>query len=227
MPLYLYALLGSLSFPLLFTLFYVDLVKQWKSFLISTCVVAAVFLVWDAYFTSYQIWNFNSSYCIGWEILGMPLEEWLFFFVIPFCSLFIHFALFHYFPNIKLNQNTTRIISIVLIVATIALILLYPDKMYTLVNFSLFAMILLLGLLYHLKTLQQFYLSFILILIPFILVNGLLTGAFTDNPVVSYDNSENMNIRAITIPLEDFAYAFTMLFGNLLLFERLNQRNTH
>jgi lycopene cyclase domain-containing protein len=56
-------------------------------------------------------------------------------------------------------------------------------------------------------------------------VNGALTGMFTEMPVVWYDNTENLGIRLISIPVEDIGYAFSMLFGNLFLFEKLNTFN--
>jgi lycopene cyclase domain-containing protein len=81
---------------------------------------------------------------------------------------------------------------------------------------------LIIGIKYKMKLLQQFYFSFLIILIPFFIVNGILTGAFTETPIVWYNNLENMTIRFYTIPIEDIAYAFTMLFGNLMIFESLN-----
>jgi lycopene cyclase domain-containing protein len=61
-------------------------------------------------------------------------------------------------------------------------------------------------------------------LIPFFIVNGILTGSFIEVPIVSYNNSENLGIRLFTIPIEDIGYAFSMLFGNLMIFETLKKR---
>jgi lycopene cyclase domain-containing protein len=55
-------------------------------------------------------------------------------------------------------------------------------------------------------------------------VNGILTGLITEIPVVWYDNAENIGTRLITIPVEDVGYAFTMLFGNLMIFDVLNRK---
>jgi hypothetical protein len=54
-------------------------------------------------------------------------------------------------------------------------------------------------------------------------VNGILTEAITDAPIVSYNNEENMGLRLLTIPLEDIGYAFSLLFGNLMIFATLNR----
>ena len=72
-------------------------------------------------------------------------------------------------------------------------------------------------------TVSRFYCTFLVIFIPFVLVNGALTGAFTTDPVVWYDHTQNLNIRLITIPIEDFAYGFTMLLLAIMLRNRLKK----
>jgi lycopene cyclase domain-containing protein len=181
-------------------------------------------LIWDAIFTSKGIWGFEEKYCLGIKILKMPLEEWLFFFVIPFCSLFTHFAFFYKFPHKILKKNTTVTITLVLIVASFLLILTNYSKAYTLVNYVFLLITLSIGFLTNLQLLQKFYISFLIILIPFLIVNGILTGVATDVPVVWYDNAENLGIRILTIPVEDIGYAFSMLFGNLMLFENFKKK---
>jgi lycopene cyclase domain-containing protein len=151
----------------------------------------------------------------------MPIEEWLFFFIIPFCSLFIHFAINDSFPKLAYGRKTTLYIAIVLIVVSFVVLCANYSKAYTAVNFTFLLFTLSMGLLYHIKLLQQFFLTFLVILIPFIVVNGILTGTLTDSPVVWYDDSQNLGLRLGTIPIEDFGYAFSMLFGNLMIFETL------
>ena len=59
-----------------------------------------------------------------------------------------------------------------------------------------------------------FLYSFILISLgPFLLVNGILTGLLDSvSPPVWYNDSENIGIRLMTIPVEDFFYSFSLLF---------------
>jgi lycopene cyclase domain-containing protein len=54
-------------------------------------------------------------------------------------------------------------------------------------------------------------------LIPFFIVNGILTGSFIEGEVVWYNNNENLGIRILTIPIEDIVYAFNMLYSSLIL----------
>ena len=57
-------------------------------------------------------------------------------------------------------------------------------------------------------------------LIPFFIVNGILTGSFIENEVVWYNNTENLNIRLFTIPIEDSVYAFTLILLCLFVMKR-------
>ena len=74
------------------------------------------------------------------------------------------------------------------------------------------------------KLLQHFFLTFLVMLIPFFIVNGILTGSFIDNQVVWYNNAENLGIRMGTIPVEDTIYAYTMILCNLFLTELFVKR---
>jgi lycopene cyclase domain-containing protein len=72
---------------------------------------------------------------------------------------------------------------------------------------------------------NNYYCTFLVILIPFILINAILTGSFIAEPVVWYDNTENLGIRILTIPIEDFGYAFSLVLFNLLLRNKLKRYN--
>ncbi|MCV7279735.1 lycopene cyclase domain-containing protein [Mycolicibacterium flavescens] len=55
--------------------------------------VAAVFVLWDAIAIVADVWTYNPRYVTGIDILGMmPLEELLFFIVIPLCALLTYNA---------------------------------------------------------------------------------------------------------------------------------------
>lgn len=223
-PMYFYILLGSVIVPMLYSIFVRDFIGHWKKFFISTSVIAVLFLIWDAFFTSWGVWGFNDDYCLDLYIWRMPIEEWLFFFIIPFCSLFTHFAFFYAFPEVKLNKQLTQLITVLILLVAGSLIIIYPTRAYTAVNYSFLFITLLLGVIFKIRRLQQFYISFLIILIPFFIVNGLLTGMLTEAPVVWYDNQENLGIRLLTIPIEDIGYAFAMLFGNLMIFDSLKKK---
>lgn len=185
----------------------------------SLTIVAAIFLIWDAIFTKNGVWGFNPNYHLPYTILEMPIEEWMFFFCIPYASVFIHYALLYYRPNLLLPEKLTKAITLLLIVTVSSVLVFNTDKAYTTVNYTFLVLILILGLVKGIKQLRTFYIAFLIILIPFFIVNGILTGTGLEEPVVWYNNTENLGIRLLTIPVEDIGYAFTMLFGNVLLIE--------
>ena len=55
--------------------------------------VAAVFIVWDVVAILAQVWTSNPAYLTGVDLAGnLPLEELLFFIVIPLCGLLTYNA---------------------------------------------------------------------------------------------------------------------------------------
>jgi len=195
-------------------------IKHWKAVFSAITLVALFYLVWDVFFTYTGVWGFNSDYFIGLTIFQLPLEEWLFFFLIPYASLFIHYALMHFFPVVQLSDKLVKWMTFILIGFLSILVILFYDRMYTLINGLVLIAALILGLKDKFNILNRFFLSYLVILIPFTIVNGVLTGSFIPEPIVWYNNQENLGIRFFTIPVEDFGYTFSLMFLNLLLIER-------
>lgn len=55
--------------------------------------VAAVFIVWDAVAIAADVWSYNPRYITGLHLPGaIPIEEVLFFLVIPLCGLLTYTA---------------------------------------------------------------------------------------------------------------------------------------
>lgn len=220
--LYLWLNIGSIAVPLLYSFHpKLKLYKKFHWLLLSLMLTMGVFIPWDVIFTINGVWGFNSDYFLGVEILSLPFEEWLFFLCIPFACVFTHYAVLLYFPNLKLKKVTTKAISISLVLILFVLALVNYDKWYTLVNFSLAIPLTWLVYKYNPQLLQHFLLTFLVMLIPFFIVNGILTGSWIDNQVVWYNDAENLGIRIGTIPVEDSIYAYSMILMNLFFFEYL------
>lgn len=218
----LYLILNIASFIIPFAYSFekkMHFIQWWKSVFLSIFIVAIFFIIWDIIFTKQGVWGFNPDYHIGLNLAGLPIEEILFFICIPYASIFTHYAFIYFFENAKLSDKLTKYISVgLLIIAIFVLFYAFP-KRYTTVTFSIFILLMGYSLLKKPPILSQFYITFLIILIPFFMVNGILTGSFIENEVVWYNNDENLNIRLLTIPVEDAVYAFNMLYPNLLLME--------
>ena len=226
--LYLLLNLGSISVPFLYSFHpRLQLHKRFLWIFISILLTMVIFIPWDVIFTIHEIWGFNDTYFLGAKLLSLPIEEWLFFICIPFACVFTHYALLLYFPNLKLSRPVTKAISIGLITLLLILAVVNYDKWYTVINFSLAIPLTFIVYNYNTKLLQHFFLTFLVMLIPFFIVNGILTGSFITDQVVWYDNTENLGIRMGTIPVEDSIYAYTMILCNLVLTEFFVKKFQH
>ena len=219
---YLYLLLnlGSVSIPFIFSFhpklkFY----TYWKSLFLSILITMCIFIPWDVIFTNNGFWGFNEAYFLGSKILALPIEEWLFFICIPYACVFTHYALLFYFPNKKISLKNVKIISYFLVAILLLTIIFNYNKWYTLVNLTYAIILLTIILKTNIELLQTYFLTFLVMLIPFFIINGILTGSFIENEVVWYNNDENLGIRLFTIPIEDSIYAFTLILTNLALTE--------
>ncbi|MEI2732314.1 MAG: lycopene cyclase domain-containing protein [Dermatophilaceae bacterium] len=54
--------------------------------------VAVAFLGWDVLAARAGIWSFDPAQVLGWQLLGLPLEEWAFFLVVPLAGLLTYEA---------------------------------------------------------------------------------------------------------------------------------------
>ena len=223
--LYLWLDLGSLVLPLLFSFHpKIKFYKRWPIVLPGILVMALVFIPWDIYFTAQGFWGFNSNYLSGIQWLGLPIEEWLFFFCIPYACMFTHHvlsSLVHWWP---LSKKTTDWVYLIVVVGLIMGLWYGIDQWYTATAF-IYAL-LILGLTQNTapQILPTFFMSYLIILIPFFIVNGVLTGSGIPEPVVWYNDNQNFGVRLGTIPLEDTVYNLGMLLTVALVGHHINQR---
>jgi len=224
MSLYFILLLASVGVPLVLSFdkrlrFY----TKWKFVLPSVVLVATVYIGFDILLTSNGVWGFNPKYLSGKYIFNLPIEECLFFVAIPYASIFLHYSVIEYFPNLKLNNKAVKPITFSLVFGSLAILIFNYSNQYTLYILLKFIAVLLLSHYYKNSAINIFYLTFLVIIVPFVIVNGILTGSFIDEEVIWYNNSENLGIRFFTIPVEDFAYAFSLILFNLLLIGKLEK----
>lgn len=223
---YFFLNIASFSVPFIFSFEkrWMHFIRYWKPFFSAIITVGLFFIVWDIYFAYADVWGFNSQYLLGVNLFKLPLEEWLFFLLIPYASNFIHYSLEYFFPSFLISKKASHWLTVVLFFIGLYVTLMNIEKTYTVVNFGVFTFLMLMQLIFKWVYIRRFYLSFILIYIPFYFVNSALTGSYSESPVVFYDNSENLGIRLGTMPLEDSFYCFSMLYGSILLFEYLRRK---
>lgn len=189
--------------------------RNWRSIFPAIGITGTIFIIWDSWFTSIGVWSFNPDYLIGVYFLELPLEEWLFFLTVPYSCMFILEVLRAYFRI----SFTARMInkSYGLIIGVTALLgLIFWENRYTFVSFLFTATtLLIIHIYYRSQTKGWFLLAYLLGLLPFFIVNGVLTAL----PVVMYNDEENLAIRIFTIPIEDAIYGMGLLMMNFGLYE--------
>ena len=224
---YLYLALDLLSlfFPLLFSFLpKANFSIQWRSWIPAILLPAVLFIVWDECFTSMGVWGFNPRFITGFYISHLPFEEVLFFLFIPYACLFTYQVL-KYISKSRPLPNTGIRITWILMVSLFAMGVICYDRWYPAVAF-LSLSIYLAFLLFIVKPIYmgRFYFFYLLILIPFFLINGILTGTGLPEPIVWYNNAENLGIRLGTIPFEDTFYGMLLILMNVSIFEFLEAK---
>ena len=213
--------LFTLSFPLLRSFDpRITYWKKWPGLFTGIAVMAVVFIIWDAIFTANGVWGFNPRYLTGPHIFGLPIEEWLFFLVVPYACVFLY-EVMRYYVKRDILGKIARPLSIALMTLLLVVGVLYIDHIYTAVTFLCTAAMLALHV-FVLKSpyLGRFYVGYAVSLIPFLLVNGILTGWLLDEPIVWYNDAENLGLRINTIPIEDSVYLLFFLLLTITFYER-------
>ena len=227
MSYYLKILFLSTLVPIIFSFhpkvrFYI----YYKSIFSATLLASSIYILWDIIFTTLGVWGFNNQFITGIYILNLPIEEILFFLCIPFCCLYTYHLVekfnILFFKNINWKKVNIYILLVVLIVG-----LINYTKLYTFICFITFSLVL---FIVNKSTIninfKFFYTTFILIILPFLIINGALTGMFFDQTVVWYNNNEILGLRIFTIPLEDAFYAHQLILLNLFFYKKFSTSNT-
>lgn len=199
--------------------------KSFGPLFIGIAIVSGLFLIWDIIFTHLGFWGFNERYLTGISLFGLPLGEYLFFLVIPYCCVFIYRVLNYFFPSDPFRKGLTNNISNFLVGLCGAFAIMFYDRWYSVLTFGILAILIHL----HAKVwrspwLAQFYRAYLVILVPFFLVNGILTGTGIEEEIVWYNQNEMIGKRILTVPFEDGFYGMILVLGIIGIYESIGRR---
>ncbi|MFN3940155.1 MAG: lycopene cyclase domain-containing protein, partial [Chitinophagales bacterium] len=200
---YLFINLGSVLLPFLFSFEKrIAYYKNWKYLFPAFFITAFLYLVWDHLFTIWGVWGFTIDYRTGLEFFKLPVEEILFFFTIPYASLFIYEALNYYSPKNTFFNGIQLQLSVFSFMVILLVGVIFHDRTYTAVNCAFAVAILFLQVAFIRGAyMGRFWRFYFVHLLPFFVVNGILTGTGISGEVVWYNNAENMGVRLLTIPV--------------------------
>lgn len=238
---YLYLLvdIGCISIPFLcsFENRILGFHRQLKRVVLGILLGMLIFIPWDILFTHLGIWGFNGDYLTGVNLLNLPVEEWLFFICIPYACLFTY-AFIH--SRVKAPENNASSI----ILWTFSLSMIVPlitcwGQWYTWSTaLAVSVVCALLAKLIDRRKQRAFLITYSIILIPFVISNGILTGLeFWEYPllnlvpevpdqIVWYNNDHNFATRIFSIPIEDIFYGFSLIGLCVLGYERLGGKRS-
>ena len=212
--------------------------KKWRALSIATILMMAFFIPWDILFTHIGVWGFNGTYTSGAYIANLPIEEWLFFICIPYSCLFSYEVLKYYFPKQPLEKSS-KYISIFYIVIALLFAGIHFDHYYTLSTSLVAAFLLFMHtFIWKSKYMGWFHFAWWILLIPFYISNGVLTGLdFWQYPIINlnpetvsdqivwYNNNHNLGIRIWSVPLDDFFYGMAMILMTVGWYEKISAKH--
>ncbi len=200
--------------------------KQWNAFWKANLLVAVIFILWDILFVNLGVWGFNPRYLLGINLLNIPFEEVLFFICIPYSCVFTYHCLGQFF-KLKWNPQAENMFVTVISILLLVVGTYFYNHLYTSSIFiSLGVLLLLVKYGLRVQWLGKLLIVYTVLLIPFFIVNGILTGTGLDEPIVWYNNAQNMNVRLLTIPFEDVFYGFELILLNVFFYEKFKEKTS-
>lgn len=198
--------------------------KQWKTLIPSILFVVILFVFWGRAFSKAQILGLNPNYLTGISYFDIPIEEYLILFTTSFFFSFIYEEIKSHFFKFRPVQFSYYF-SLTFTLLAIILALVYHDKWYT------FAALMIAGVLnwiiyfgYTPKWYPYFIIAFLVALIPFLFVEGLLLGMITENSLTWYNPNEIIGFKILSVPIEEFFFFFLMNFSVIVIHEFLKKR---
>lgn len=194
--------------------------RKWVPFLGSFLTVGTAFIIWDVYATAEGHWSFNEEYLVGLRLFGLPVEEIMFFFTVPYACLFTFDAISYYMKDRKVPYSPWPFL--LTGAASFVLGAVYWPQGYTsIVLLQMGVLLAVVPLIGKQVVSSRVYWIYILITTGlFVIFNMVLTAV----PVVRYGSDHIWggdglwNGRFFSIPLEDFFYNLSMLTWYLLVY---------
>jgi lycopene cyclase domain-containing protein len=216
MSFYLYLNIAIIAFPLIFSFHpKIKFYKKIKPVLFAFLIIGILFVAWDSFATSRGHWSFNPEYVNEMRILGIPIEEILFFITVPYSCLFVFESINHFLSDKKLFSAKKWVFSFIGVLIMLSAFVFNSKEYSFLAVLSVGLTILFVSLLnVKLLSSRAYWIYIALTLALFLIFNYILTSI----PVVEYSTKAITGIRVTTIPIEDFLFNYSMLTNYLVIY---------
>jgi len=213
--------LGLLIFSgLLFSLKDLNFAKNSKFLILSVLINVFVFSVPTEFLTQLKVIVFNPPYLTGLTLWELPAEELLLYFLLPGAGLAVYSFLNVHYPD-NTPEKYSLAVSNIMLGVCIAMLYFGHQKLYTVFTFALLmAFLVFIEYVGKIRFMYRFYRAYLVSLILFYLVYGVLTSV----PVLQYNSAETLNFNLFHIPFESHFYFMAMLLLSVYLFELFKSR---
>ncbi len=194
--------------------------RQWFASAAAVLLVAVPFIAWDVAVAGHHWWS-DSRFVLGVRVLGLSLEEWLFFIAVPFACLFLWVTGFRHRGRARPSMRRIGVrVGLVLVVAAAGVG--WGGPQYSALALLSLGLLVLADCSWGAAVLTHRG------ALPFAIAVVLLTALFdsflTGRPVVHYAPSAISGLRLGSIPIEDFGYGLALVGSVVTVFESITRR---
>ncbi|MBN1821671.1 MAG: hypothetical protein JXR31_09230 [Prolixibacteraceae bacterium] len=194
---------------------------QVKYFFPALIISGALFIMFEIRFVEFEVWQYKLNHLVGKYYMSLPVETWLYYIVMLFTG-FLIYRIVSIFSPFKINANYFVFLSLVLLAVFAAMAYFYRILTYTFVIFMFltvyFGYVIFRGK--FKKHYQDFYISFLLELVPFFILNILATRL----PVITYNSKYITGINLFGVPFENMAGFFLLFLMSISIYEYLLEK---
>lgn len=188
--------------------------RKIKSLAFSIVIVSGLFILWDIAASARGDWIFNERYIGGLDLLGLPVEELLFFITVPYSCIFLYETFRTYLKEKPFPYN--KYLYGILALSCLSGALVLADKTYT-TTVLIVSAIVFASAVFCFKDIFASNLFWLYIFVCTLLF-GIFNHFLTSLPVVIYSRHAIIGLRIAAIPLEDFLYNFSLLSLYLIFY---------
>lgn len=186
--------------------------KKWPAVLAAILVVGVPYVAWDMFVTGRGDWAFSKEHVLGVYVGNLPIEEVLFFVVVPYSCLFVYEALQYFLKERRVWFSRSFYLGLALLLGIGSFSL--SSFPYTSLMLAVACVTVGVASFTDVFSSSHYWYYTLVTLGLFVVFNHFLTSL----PIVTYGTGAILGVRVGTIPVEDFVYNLSMLTAHLMVY---------